>query len=332
MEKKYQVFVSSTYQDLIEERQKVIEALLGKNCFPVGMEYFPAANDDQFTVIKKLIDRCDYYILIIGGRYGSIEPKLGKSYTQLEFEYAVSKGIPVASFYHVKPDSLPGNKIEQTDTGKEKLKSFRKIVQAKLCDSWKEPYELAFKVNKSLDYMFENYPRTGWVNASEISSAEANKEILILKRENENLVRKITEIQITPPTGSEILQQGEDRIDFKINYYTVGEEEIEKLTYLTLTWNQLIELLCPYVIPQYSEKDLIIRMNAPLIEYLYEKEEITEELSSCKISDTDFQTIKVQFMALGIIQIILNEDKDTHWKITDYGYNLLIKLKALRRK
>lgn len=65
MEKKYQVFVSSTYQDLIEERQKVIEALLGKNCFPVGMEYFPAANDDQFTVIKKLIDRCDYYILII---------------------------------------------------------------------------------------------------------------------------------------------------------------------------------------------------------------------------------------------------------------------------
>ena len=107
MEKKYQVFVSSTYQDLIEERQKVIEALLGKNCFPVGMEYFPAANEDQFTVIKKLIDRCDYYILIIGGRYGSIEPKSGKSYTQLEFEYAISRGIPVASFYHAEPSKLP---------------------------------------------------------------------------------------------------------------------------------------------------------------------------------------------------------------------------------
>lgn len=53
MNKIYQVFISSTYQDLIEERQKVIEALLGKNCFPVGMEYFSATNDAQFTVIKK---------------------------------------------------------------------------------------------------------------------------------------------------------------------------------------------------------------------------------------------------------------------------------------
>ena len=79
MNKIYQVFISSTYQDLIEERQKVIEALLGKNCFPVGMEYFSATNDAQFTVIKKLIDRCDYFILIIGGRYGSIEPKSEKS-------------------------------------------------------------------------------------------------------------------------------------------------------------------------------------------------------------------------------------------------------------
>lgn len=39
MEKKYQVFVSSTYEDLQEERKKVMEALLQMNCFPVGMEY-----------------------------------------------------------------------------------------------------------------------------------------------------------------------------------------------------------------------------------------------------------------------------------------------------
>lgn len=55
------------------------------------MEYFPAANEEQFAVIKRLIDRCDYYILILGGRYGSIEPKTGKSYTQLEYEYALEK-------------------------------------------------------------------------------------------------------------------------------------------------------------------------------------------------------------------------------------------------
>ena len=68
MEKKYQVFVSSTYRDLATERQDVIQALLGLDCIPVGMELFPAADDDQWTLIKRLIDDCDYYILIVGGR------------------------------------------------------------------------------------------------------------------------------------------------------------------------------------------------------------------------------------------------------------------------
>ena len=71
MDKRYQVFVSSTYEDLIEERLEVMKALLELDCIPCGMEYFPAANEDQWTFIKKLIDVCDYYVVIIGGKYGS---------------------------------------------------------------------------------------------------------------------------------------------------------------------------------------------------------------------------------------------------------------------
>ena len=88
-EKKYQVFVSSTYEDLQEERKKVMEALLQMNCFPVGMEYFNASDSSQWEVIKSLIRECDYYVLIVAGRYGSIEEESGKSYTQKEFEYAI---------------------------------------------------------------------------------------------------------------------------------------------------------------------------------------------------------------------------------------------------
>jgi hypothetical protein len=47
MEKRYQVFVSSTFSDLQEERQEIIQALLELKCIPAGMELFPAANDDQ---------------------------------------------------------------------------------------------------------------------------------------------------------------------------------------------------------------------------------------------------------------------------------------------
>jgi nucleoside 2-deoxyribosyltransferase len=114
MGKRYQVFVSSTYQDLREERQEVIQALLELDCIPSGMELFPAADEDQWSLIKKVIDDCDYYIVVIAGRYGSIGPD-GKSYTQMEYEYAVQKQIPVMAFLHENPGSISVIKTDQTE-------------------------------------------------------------------------------------------------------------------------------------------------------------------------------------------------------------------------
>ena len=85
MDVRYQVFVSSTFADLKDERQKVIQALMEMDCIPAGMELFPAANDEQWEFIKRVIDDCDYYILIIGGRYGSLTSE-GISYTEKEFD------------------------------------------------------------------------------------------------------------------------------------------------------------------------------------------------------------------------------------------------------
>ena len=90
MEKRYQVFVSSTYADLQEERRNVIQTLMEMDCIPSGMEIFPAADEVQWEFIKKVIYDCDYYVLIIGGRYGSITPE-GISYTEKEYDLSVTK-------------------------------------------------------------------------------------------------------------------------------------------------------------------------------------------------------------------------------------------------
>src|SRR5450759_2359465 len=87
MEKRYQVFVSSTFTDLIDERRAVMQALLELNCIPAGMELFPASTDDQWTLIQRVIDDCDYYLVIVGGRYGSMDVQ-GISYTEREYDYA----------------------------------------------------------------------------------------------------------------------------------------------------------------------------------------------------------------------------------------------------
>jgi hypothetical protein len=89
--RRLQVFVSSTFDDLKEERQAAVAAILNANHIPAGMELFSAGDQSQMEVIKKWIDESDVFLLILGGRYGSIEPESQKSYTHLEYEYALKK-------------------------------------------------------------------------------------------------------------------------------------------------------------------------------------------------------------------------------------------------
>ena len=95
--KKYQIFISSTYEDLIEERQAVLKAILNMKHFPIGMEMFNAGNDQQWKIITDTIDKTDYYVLILGKRYGSILKDgvdRGISYTEREYRYAQKHGVP----------------------------------------------------------------------------------------------------------------------------------------------------------------------------------------------------------------------------------------------
>ena len=93
--RKFSVFISSTYEDLKVERQALVGVALENNFIPVGMEQFHANPTSQWNVITKMIDECDFYFLVIGGRYGSIDEESGVSYTEKEYIYAKNKGLPV---------------------------------------------------------------------------------------------------------------------------------------------------------------------------------------------------------------------------------------------
>lgn len=133
MEKKYQIFVSSTFEDLKEERRKVQDAILSMYHFPIGMEMFSAADEGQWEIIKETIDSSDYYILIIGYRYGSVIENgedAGISYTQKEYRYAVSQGIPVLAFFiDSKKVAVTPDKMEQNVKKRDKLERFKEEVK-----------------------------------------------------------------------------------------------------------------------------------------------------------------------------------------------------------
>jgi len=105
MERKYQIFISSTYVDLIDERQEVTKQILNNYHFPVGMEMFAPSDEEQWKVIEKTIDSSDIYILLLGYRYGSVLDKGNGaiSYTEMEFQYAARKKKPIIVF--IKDDT-----------------------------------------------------------------------------------------------------------------------------------------------------------------------------------------------------------------------------------
>ena len=135
MDKRYQVFVSSTYIDLIPERSEVMQALLELKCMPAGMELFPAANETQWSWIKKVIEESDYYVVIVAGRYGTISKDTGQSYTEMEYRYSLEVGKPVIGFLHEDISKVQSKFVEQSASARRKLDVFRQLVGSKLCKS-----------------------------------------------------------------------------------------------------------------------------------------------------------------------------------------------------
>ncbi len=160
MEKRYQIFISSTYADLIDERKEIMEAILSLNCFPAGMEMFPATNMEQFEYIKKVIDMSDYYVLVIAGRYGSLS-KDGISYTEKEYNYAKRKHVPILAFIFEDIKKLPLSKV---DNNLEKLEKFRnKVKKNRVVKFWSNASELKYMIYDSLSSEFQLNPREGWI-------------------------------------------------------------------------------------------------------------------------------------------------------------------------
>ncbi len=180
-EKKYQVFVSSTYEDLKEERAAVSQTLLDLGCIPVGMEQFPASGMSQMDYIKKMLETCDYYILILAGRYGSVDPTDSVGYTEKEYDYAVTNGIPVMSFIVEDIGKLPSEKCEKTDVGREALTKFRaKVSASKMIKKYSSKESLQAGVAVSLQKCIRDFPAIGWVRADGIDT-ESSLETMFEK-------------------------------------------------------------------------------------------------------------------------------------------------------
>lgn len=337
MEKRYQVFVSSTYRDLVEERAEVIQALLELDCLPAAMEIFPAANDDQWTLIKQVIDLSDYYIVIVGGRYGSISQE-GVSYTEREYDYAIEMKKPVLGFVHRSPEDIPAGRTDQNDRAREGLDAFRSKVQTRLTKEFASPSELGSVVSRSLVRLMKADPAEGWVRGRNAMTPEVEAEIAELRAQlAEGALEKATlESKEEPDTAG--LSQGDEAVQLSYDLDTerpYQENRFGPGSWL-YTWNEIFRILGPEMLNEASERVLRSKLEKDLLDEIYTKSEENNlpEYPKVVLEDRSWDQVKLQLRALGLIDKGVKRravaDRQAYWGLTDRGERNLVHLLALR--
>jgi hypothetical protein len=347
LNKRYQIFISSTFKDLIEERQAVLKAILEVDHMPAGMELFPASDDTAWQLIKDVIDASDYYVLIIGGRYGSLD-ETGISYTQKEYEYALQTKKPVIPLLHKNPDNLPRDKTEIDQFAWKKLTDFRKLVELNhTCVYWNSSEDLKSKVIVGLTSIQKRNPSIGWVRADQVPTGSTLQDILKLKDRVAELEGELQRTKTQPPAGIEDLKQGEDVYEIDISFHArpVGGHYSDEIRYkgtITPTWNELFGGIAPIMINEASDLSLKKAFKDFIFRYANNEFSDSEQFVDYRLNSFSLVTMSlldtciVQFRALGLISESQKKrsikDTGTYWSLTPYGDNLMVQLRAIRKK
>lgn len=344
MEKRFQVFISSTFTDLKDERQAVLKSILELDHMPAGMELFPATDDSAWELIEDIIESSDYYVLIMGGRYGSLDEK-GIGFTEKEYDYALSLKKPVIALLHENPDNLPRDRTESDAGAWERLKKFRdKVLKKHTCVMWKNADELKSKVIVGLTSAVKRYPAIGWVRADRAASETTLLEILTLKNRILELESESAALRERAPGGVDDLAQGDDKYGFHVGFgardESSGEPDTEHGATISLTWDRIFSAVAPILIHEASERTLKHAFQTFLIT---ETKRISENddrfrfavLGRFVIDQQEVETCIIQLRALGLIKPNDKKrsvhDTGSYWTLTPYGNTTMVQLRAIRK-
>lgn len=270
IDKREQVFVSSTYLDLQEERQAVIQTLLQADCFPAGMEFFPASSDEKWDLIKRVIEDSDYYLVVVGGRYGS-QTEDGLSYTEKEFDYAVEKKKPIMAFLHGSPGSIAVDNSDIDPAVRLKLEHFREKAGKRMVKFWRTPGDLAANVALSLIQSRKTHPVEGWIRAKHAITPEIEIEMVALKRQVFELTEALNSQQNAMENDDESdYESGNDTHSLNLILKALTEEQILRgrsydaqsfSSSILVTWDELFACIGPRLIDEGSEWTITKSLN-----------------------------------------------------------------------
>lgn len=329
MDKRYQIFVSSTYSDLKEEREAVIHALWRSKYIAVAMEQFPATDEAKLKYICRIIDESDYYVVIIRGKYGSLTND-GISFTEQECDYAIERKKPVLAFLFKSPGKLPVDDTEKDQEKSRKLDAFRKKLENRpgFVNYWENCDQLVNAIKDSIRENEKTQSGIGWIRGDRtIGSSVYNDKADIV-------------FPLDCAHGSDLFE-----IAYTVSERSNDNKIIEKESGdYKISWDMLFEKLAELIRLEEGDDSILRKLR----EIIRENNNIDGKLI-VNIKSSYLEQARHQLEALGLIEAISKTREINHglmktvndvmgiptnyiaWTLTDKGRRYISKLRALKR-
>jgi len=186
-DRRFQIFISSTFQDLVEQRKQAIEVVFERGHIPIALERFSASNESDLEVITHAIKECQIYLLILGHRYGDIVPGRDISFTELEFQIAKDNGLVILPFI-LKPKEVHHLRKEldpEKDKDKREMAHFKKLYAfhagtGGFRQFWGPEDQFKFLVANAINDNLERVTKPGliWEKNAVLTAASSNEFIV----------------------------------------------------------------------------------------------------------------------------------------------------------
>jgi hypothetical protein len=173
-ETRYQVFIGATAEEAVERCRDLERRLLVDRYLPAGVSGLDRAADGGWEATRREIELSDYFILLLAGDCGPIEPTTGISCAELELRQALQRGVPVLAY--------------QRPTSSEATDAYARLVSAAVESAdvrvWREDDDLAELVVGALGERIladeaDRRPRPGWSRGQlPFATATANERTL----------------------------------------------------------------------------------------------------------------------------------------------------------
>ncbi|MDE1461813.1 DUF4062 domain-containing protein [Spartinivicinus poritis] len=332
--KRFQVFVSSTYRDLVDERQQVFLALLGLGCIPVGPEFIPGFDndsDDCWPKVRQQIDESDYVVLLLSGRYGTLTQS-GISFLHREYTYANTLKKPILCFIRDPRYPLAPNKKERTADGVARFRVFRESLQKHEHLSWDTTDSLIMSLRQYLPQFMDKHEAVGWVRANALPEQQGQQTAKM------SFSEQLTELQEVKNALNypDMLQQNRSvallkqsvELTYICNIYIQGNCKLitEKAS---LLWQDIFTAFVNHM-QQSASEDRIKQSLAHFLEErfantIYEQNQEVHAINDFQFTDTSLRMIRLHLRRMGLIRKDTLRSSRTRsvWQLTPIGRKAL---------